>query len=204
MSNHARNPVLTPAWPILAAAVAAVMLLAGCAPSVKVRSDADPEVNMGQYQTYDFFSQLGVEGDSYSNLVGRHFRDAISAQMEARGYSRSDSPQLQLNVSIGAEEKIRVNTYQDPYVYGGYYGRPGYGYMGSPWGYPTTTRTSVSQYTEANVYIDMVDASEHKLVWQGVATFTLTDKMQEQLRETVYNTVDKVFTQYPVPAPESK
>ncbi len=77
----------------------------------------------------------------------------------------------------------------------------GYGYMGSPWGYPTTTRTTVSQYTEANVYIDMVDASEHKLVWQGVATFTLTDKMQEQLRETVYNTVDKVFAKYPVPAP---
>jgi len=62
----------------------------------------------------------------------------------------------------------------------------------------------VSQYTEANVYIDMVDASEHKLVWQGVATFTLTDKMQEQLRETVYNTVDKVFAQYPVAAPASK
>jgi len=178
--------------------------MAGCAPSVKVRTDSDPGVNMGQYQTYDFFSQLGVEGDSYSNLVGRHFRDAISAQMDARGYSKSDTPQLQVNVSIGAEEKIRVNTYQDPYLYGGYYGRYGYGYMGSPWAYPTTTRTSVSQYTEANVYIDMVDASEHKLVWQGVATFTLTDKMQEQLRETVYNTVDKVFTQYPVPAPASK
>jgi len=204
MTYDARNPVLARAWPILVAAAAAVVLLFGCAPSVKVRSDADPDVNLSQYQTYDFFSQLGVEGDSYSNLVGRHFRDAISAQMEARGYSKSDSPQLQINVSIGAEEKVRVNTYQDPYLYGGYYGRYGYGYMGSPWGYPTTTRTSVSQYTEANVYIDMVDASEHKLVWQGVATFTLTDKMQEQLRETVYDTVDKVFTQYPVPAPVSK
>lgn len=204
MTYDARKPVLTRAWPVVIAAFAAVMLLAGCAPSVKVRSDADPDVNLGQYQTYDFFSQLGVEGDSYSNLVGRHFRDAIGAQMEARGYSTSDSPQLQVNVSIGAEEKIRVNTYQDPYLYGGYYGRSGYGYMGSPWGYPTTTRTSVSQYTEANVFIDMVDASEHKLVWQGVATFTLTDKMQEQLRETVYNTVDKVFSQYPVPAPASQ
>ena len=50
----------------------------------------------------------------------------------------------------------------------------------------------------------MVDASEHKLVWQGVATFTLTDKMQEKLRETVFSTVDKVFAQYPVPAPASK
>jgi len=204
MTYDARNPVLARIRPALIAAAAAVVLLAGCAPSVKVRSDADPDVNLTQYQTYGFFSQLGVEGDSYSNLVGRHFRDAISAQMEARGYTKSDSPQLQVNVSIGAEEKIRVNTYQDPYLYGGYYGRYGYGYMGSPWGYPTTTRTSVSQYTEANVYIDMVDASEHKLVWQGVATFTLTDKMQEQLRETVYSTVDKVFSQYPVPAPASK
>ena len=191
--------------PLFALAASAIaVLMVGCAPSVKVRSDVDPGVNMSQYQTYDFFSQLGVEGNNYSNLVGRHFRDAISSQMDVRGYSKSGTPQLQINVSIGAEEKVRVNTYQDPYLYGGYYGRPGYGYMGSPWGYPTTTRTTVSQYTEANVYIDMVDASEHKLVWQGVATFTLTDKMQEQLRETVYNTVDKVFAKYPVPAPAAK
>ena len=186
-------------------AVAAVAFLTvACAPSVKVRSDVDPGVDMSRYQTYGFFSQLGVEGNSYSNLVGRHFRDAISSQMDARGYSESDTPQLQVNVSIGAEEKVRVNTYQDPYLYGRPYGPYGGPYMGSPWGYPTATRTTVSQYTEANVYIDMVDASEHTLVWQGVATFTLTDKMQEQLRETIYNTVDKVFTQYPVPAPAAK
>jgi len=183
---------------------AVVLVTAACAPSVKVRSDVDPGVDMSRYQTYGFFSQLGVEGNSYSNLVGRHFRDAISSQMDARGYSKSDTPQLQVNVSIGAEEKVRVNTYEDPYLYGRPYGPYGGPYMGSPWGYPTTTRTTVSQYTEANVYIDMVDASEHTLVWQGVATFTLTDKMQEQLRETVYSTVDKVFTQYPVPAPAAK
>ena len=178
-------------------------LLAACSPSVKVRSDADPGVNMRQYQTYDFFSQMGVEGDNYSNLLGQHFRDAISSQMNSRGYTVSGTPQLQINVSIGAEDKVRVNTYQEPYLYGGYYGRGygGYGY-GSPWGYGGgATRTTVHQYTEANVYIDMVDASEHKMVWQGVATFTVTDKMQAQLRETVYSTVEKVFAQFPVPAP---
>jgi hypothetical protein len=80
----------------------------------------------------------------------------------------------------------------------------GYGRYGSPWGYGGgTTRTTVSQYTEANVYIDIVDASEHKLVWQGVATFTLTDKMQSQLRETVNSTVEKIFTQFPVSRPAS-
>jgi hypothetical protein len=187
---------------VLTALLTGITLLAGCSPSVKVRSDTDPSINMAQYKTYGFFSQLGVEGDNYSNLVGQHFRDAVSAQMDQRGFSISDTPEIQVNVSIGAEEKIRVNQYQDPYLYGGYYGFGGYGYYGSPWAHGGT-RTTVTQYTEANVFIDMVDAAEHKLVWQGVATFTLTDKMQKQLRETIFATVDEVFTQFPVPAPGS-
>lgn len=185
----------------LVVAVAFLLSLAGCSPSVQVRTDSDPGVNIHQYKTYDFFSQMGIEGDSYSNLLGQHFRSAISAQMNSRGFSQSSSPQLQVNVSIGAEDKVRVNTYQEPYLYGGYYGHGRYGYHGGPWGYGGgATRTTVRQYTEANVYIDLVDTAEHKMVWQGVATFTITDKMQEQLRETVYMTVDKVFSAFPVAA----
>ena len=183
---------------LVVAALAAVLLSAACAPSVAVRSDTDPDVDMSQYQTYNFFSQMGIEGDEYSSLLGQHFRDAISEQMDARGYVKSDNPQLQVNVSIGSQEKVSVNTYQDPYLYGGYYGRRGMGYWGSPFYYGGTTQTSVRQYTEANVFIDVVDASEHRMIWQGVATFTVTDKMQQQLRETIFNTVDKVFAQYPV------
>lgn len=185
--------------PILVAALFA-LTLAGCSPSVKVRSDTDPTVNLSQYQTYGFFSQMGIEGEGYSNLLGQHFRDAITEQMKARGYTQSSTPQLQVNVSASAQDKVRVNTYNDPYLYGGYYGY-GYGGWGSPWAYGGGTRTTVSQYTEADVYIDLVDASEHKLVWQGVATFTVSDKMQQNLRETVFTTVSKVFEEYPVPAP---
>ena len=187
---------------LLLAAVFASLLLTACAPSVKVRSDTDPGVNMSSFKTYNFFNQLGVEGEDYSNLLGQHFRDAIGGQMDSRNFTVSGSPDIRVNVSIGAKDKVRVNTYQDPYVYGGYYGRYGYGYHGSPYGYGGT-RTTVHQYTEANVYIDMVDSSSHKMVWQGVATFTLTDKMQSQLRETVINTVNEIFAQYPVPAPTS-
>lgn len=183
-------------------------LLAACAPTVKVRSDVDPTVNFGQYKTYDFFSQMGVEGDNYSNLLGQHFRDSISGQMNRRGFAKSASPQLQVNVSIGAEDKVRVNTYQDPYLYGGHYGRGygGYGgYYGGGMGYPYGggTRTTVHQYTEAKVYIDMVDSQEHKVVWQGVATFTVTDKAQENVRQTIYDTVDKIFTKFPIAAPQT-
>lgn len=184
----------------LLAVLIASLALSACSPSVKVRSDVAPGVNLSQFQTYNYFSQMGVEGENYSNLLGQHFRDAIDSEMNMRGFKRADAPQLQVNVSIGAKDKVKVNTYQDPYVYGGHYGYRGYGYYGSPW-YGGGTRTTVHEYTEANVYIDMVDSSEHKLIWQGVATFTLTDKMQENVRETVLTTVNSVFEQFPVPAP---
>lgn len=187
---------------LLATLIVSAFLLSACAPSVKVRSDVAPDANMAQFQTYNYFSQMGVEDENYSSLLGQHFRDAISSEMSVRGYKMSDAPQLQINVSIGAKDKVKVNTYQDPYLYGGAYGyRGGGGYYGSPWHGGGGTRTTVHQYTEANVYIDFIDSSERKLIWQGVATFTLTDKMQQQIRETVQNTVAKVFEQYPVPAP---
>jgi len=179
----------------------AAMALAACAPSVKVRTDADPSVNMSQYETYNFFSKLGIEDDGYSNLLGQHFRASITSQMDSRGYTKSNTPQLQVNVTIAKDDKVRVNTYQDPYLYGGYYG----GFRGPYWGSPMyygggTTRTTVSQYTQANVYIDLVDSSTHKMVWQGVATFNLTEKMQQQVAATVNNTVAEIFAKYPVPA----
>jgi len=185
----------------LLAVLIASLALSACSPSVKVRSDVAPDVNMSQFQTYDYFSQMGVEGENYSNLLGQHFRDAIDTELNMRGLKRSDAPQLQVNVSIGAKDKVKVNTYHDPYVYGGHYGYRGHGYYGSPYYGGGGTRTSVHQYTEANVYIDMVDSSEHKLIWQGVATFTVTDKMQENIRETVQMTVNSVFEQFPIPAP---
>jgi hypothetical protein len=46
--------------------------LLGCAPTVKVRSDSNPNVSLAQFQTYDFFSTLGVEQEGYANLLGQH------------------------------------------------------------------------------------------------------------------------------------
>ena len=72
---------------LLVGAILTVFLVA-CAPSVKVRSDVDPTVNLRNYQTYGFFSQMGVEGDNYSGLLGQHFRDSISAQMDKRSFTQ--------------------------------------------------------------------------------------------------------------------
>ena len=188
---------------VLLSATVLGTLVAACAPSVKVRTDTDPNVDMGSYQTYDFFTKLGIEEEGASSLLAQHFRSAITTQMNARGYRPSDTPQLQINVTAATDDKVRVNTYQEPYLYGGYYGVYGVygrGVWGSPMYYGGATRTTVTQYTQANVYIDLVDSRQHKMVWQGVATFTLTEKMQQQVRESVNRTVAEIFAKYPVAA----
>ncbi len=195
MYKQLNNPVKF----LLSGAICGLFLL-GCAPTVKVRSDSSPDVNLSQFGTYNFFSKLGVEQEGYSGLLGQHFRDAVSAQLNSRGFSISDSPQLQVNVTVSKDDKIRVNTYQDPYLYGGYYGGARRGYWGAPMYYGGGTQTTVRQYTQAYVYIDLVDAQQHKMVWQGVATFVLTEKMQAQVRDAVTRTVAEIFTQFPIAA----
>ncbi len=175
------------------------LLLASCAPSVKVRTDAAPGVDLSKYSTYQFFSKMGIEEEGYSNLLGQHFRDSIFQQMNSRGFEQSSSPQLQVNVTISTDDKVRVNTYQDPYLYGGYYGGYHRGGWGSPMYYGGGTRTTVHQYTQANVYLDLVDPQLHKMVWQGVATFTVTEKMQKDIRGVVNNTIEEIFAEFPVP-----
>jgi hypothetical protein len=194
--------LLSPTRVLFPGVICSLFLLA-CAPTVKVRSDSNPNVNLAQFSSYNFFSKLGVEQEGYSGLLGQHFRDAVSAQLNSRGFSMTDSPQLQVNVTVAKDDKIRVNTYHDPYLYGGYYGGARRGYWGAPMYYGGATQTTVSQYTQAYVYIDLVDSQQHKMVWQGVATFVLTDKMQQQVRDAVTRTVAEIFAQFPIPVKQA-
>ena len=140
--NHRTPSRRFPAW----ACVVSLALLAGCASGPDIRSDYDPTVDFSEYRTYGFFQPLGLEGQGYESIIGNMFREALSREMEARGYTRSDNPDLMLNVSARLQDKTKVTTYNDPYPMGGYYGyRRGFY---DPWyGYGFNTTTHVSQYT---------------------------------------------------------
>ncbi len=141
------------------------LLLAACSSGPNIKADYDPSVDFSQYQTFNFYNPMGIENPNYSSIIGQMFRDAITREMEKRGYTLSDDPDLMMNVSAILEDKTKVTTYNDP-MYGGYYGyRRGYY---DPWyGYGYGTSTHVSQYTEGTVNIDMVDARAKRMVWEG-------------------------------------
>ena len=174
-----------------------VALISGCASKPKIETDYDHSVDFSQYKTYAFFNPMGIENPNYSSIYGSIFRDAISKEMESRGYTKSDNPDLLINVSGRLQDKTKVTTTSDPYMSGGYYGyrRGRYGAWG---GYGYGTQTHVSNYTEGTVNVDMVDRVQKRMVWEGVAVGRVNEKRtNEETRTNIYAGIQEMFSGYP-------
>jgi hypothetical protein len=175
----------------------AALLLASCASKPNINTDYDHTVDFSQYKTYAFFNPMGIENPNYSSIYGSIFREAISKEMESRGYTKSDNPDLLINVSGRLQDKTRVTTTSDPYMSGNYYGyrRGMYGAWGG-YGYGTTT--NVSNYTEGTVNVDMVDRVQKRMVWEGVAVGRVNEKRSnEETRKNINAGIQEMFSAYP-------
>ena len=170
----------------------------GCAGD-NIRSDYDPTADFSQYNTYNFFADAGPEQTNYQSFFSQYMVAAITREMEMRGYSKSNDPELLVNFNAILQEKTDVRTTPAPSYGGGYYGYRG-GYY-DPWGgYGYGTETHVSQYTEGTFNIDLVDARKKKLVWEAVGTGRISQKMLEELEGRVNEGVPKFFAKYPFTA----
>lgn len=175
-----------------------IAYLSGCASSPKIRSDYDRGVDFGSYKTYNFMRH--DNDDRYESLFHQYMTDAITLEMENRGYVKSDDPDLLVNFNAVIEDKTKVSTRPaSPSMYGGYGSY--YGYRGGyydPWGgYGYGTETHVSQYTEGTFNIDLVDAKRKQLVWEAVGIGRITDSTYENLEEKVKAGVPNFFALYP-------
>jgi hypothetical protein len=175
-------------------------LLSACSSGLQVRSDSDPGANFSQYNSYNFFDPMGVEGGYNSPIFGEHFRAAISREMGQKRYRKTDAPGLLVNVTIRADDQVKMTSYTAPYMSGAYYNRPGGAFYGSSLGMGVSVSQRATTVTEVSVFIDLVDVEQHKVVWQGVAVLDASDKVAKQLRDAIYTAVHEVFKQYPYTA----
>ena len=173
------------------------VVLSACSSSLQVRSDTDPSADFSQYHSYNFFDPMGIEGGYNSPIFGEHFRAAISREMGQRRYRKTDDPGLLVNVTIRSDDRVKMTSYTAPYMSGAYYNRPGGAYYGSSLGVGVSVSQRATKVTEASVFIDLVDGERQRVVWQGVAVLDVTDKVAQQLRDSIYTAVNEVFKQYP-------
>jgi len=180
----------------------AVMLLllaslAGCSSSGTLRSDYDHSADFGAYKTWNFFEDAGPDYAGYESLFTQYMLEAITLEMDKRGYVMSDNPDLLVNFNAYVQDKTKVTqTSAPPPMHGGYYGYRG-GSYGAWGGYGYGTQTHVSQYTEGTFNIDIVDAKKEQLVWEAVGVGRITDKVRNNLQQTVMEGVPNFYALYP-------
>ena len=170
--------------------------LAACASSSNIRSTYDDSKDFAQYRTYNFMEGAGGDSSGYQSMFTNYMVQAISREMEQRGYVMSDNPDLLVNFNANFEDKTKVTTTQAPMRGGAYYGyRRGYYNAWPTYGY--ATETHVSQYTEGTFNIDLVDARKKQLVWEAVGVGRVTEKKLGNLEQEIREGVPKYFENYP-------
>ena len=176
--------------------IALIISLGGCASSAKIIYDYDHSADFGSYQTYNFFENAGPDQGDYQSFFSRYMIEAITHEMEKRGYAKSNYPDLLINFNANLQDKTKVTQSSAPMT-GGYYGYRGGMYSGWGVGYGYSTDTHVSQYTEGTFNIDLVDRSTNQLVWEAVGVGRVTDEALENLDQRVKEGVPKFFAGYP-------
>ena len=174
---------------------AIIVLAAACAAAQpKIRSDYDSSANFSQYRTYGIMPGAGRSptGGDYSTLIAQRIEAAVSREMEARGYTRSATPDLLVNFSVTVQNIQKVSSVPTAgppaynYRYGAYRGWPTYSY-----------ETWVREYEEGTLLIDIVDASRQQLVWEAAGTGRITQEKLDNIETTISTAVARLFTQYP-------
>jgi hypothetical protein len=180
----------------LAVGIVAAALLAGCASQPKVLSDFDKSADFGKYRTFGFVSQVGADSTEFRSLAVQTMQSAATRQMELRGYTRSDTPDLVINFTGKIEEKADVESVPAPYYgpgwgYGGFYGAP-YGGWGAG-GTQVTTR----RYNVGTLVMDIVDREKRQAVFQGSVSDVVTKEMMANREAAITGAVNRIFASYP-------
>ncbi|MCF6297270.1 MAG: DUF4136 domain-containing protein [Flavobacteriaceae bacterium] len=175
-----------------------IFIFFSCA-SVKVSSDYDKNADFSNFKTYAFYKK-GIDKVEISDLDKRRILRAIEAELDAKGFVKSEDPDFLISIFTKSREKIDVynNNYYGwyPWYYGFGFGGFGMGMgmgMGNGFGH-----NNVITSTEGTLFIDLIDARKKELAWQGVGTGILSSSSDIQKKEeNIKEFVSKIMMQYP-------
>lgn len=175
-------------------ALCGLALLAGCATGPRITTEADPRADFSAYRTWSFYSPLAMESNGYETQASDIAKGAVRAEMERRGYRYTEAdPDLWVNINAYMERRTDVSSIPTvDYAY--YYSYRHRGYFAVPY---WNERTSVHRYTEGTMNVDLVDARQKRLVWEGIAVGRVANRGPDQRAQRINSTIAEIFANYP-------
>jgi hypothetical protein len=169
--------------------------LISCKPTFKIQSENVQNKDFSRLNSYKFFNpdNMPASNFSFSDLNKKRIYDAVAEEMNRRGYVSIQDADLIIKIEGGTSQEIenRQPMYYDPYAYNyGYYGYPYY-WARDPWMYDDISKKTTM------IIIDVLDAGNKQLLWQGTGYGVLSDK-PELVEVNLRKAIADIFSQFPV------
>ena len=173
------------------------LLAAGCA-GQRITTDYSPATSFSQYRT---FSLVMPPDSGARQLLDQRVRDAVRAQLLAKGLTETDREHADLYAGYGMIDKTHTTVYsdRDGWGWGG-----GWGWRYWRWGvaWPMTVTHRIETYTDGTVVVNLVDAKNRQVVWNGEAhdVVSLPVDNPSGTTQKIDAAVAKLFSKYPAQA----
>ncbi len=144
---------------------ALVLILTGCASGPAITVNSAPGADLSNIQTYNFMQHLGTDRENGARTpISMMLISSMSHEMANRGLKQSDSPDILVDFFVTTEARMDVRTT----------GSSMHSVHRSNWhrGCCTTWpsyRTTVRQYTQGTLIIDLINPSANALLAEGAA-----------------------------------
>lgn len=170
-----------------------LLLAAGCA-GQPVTTDYSPATSFSHFRT---FALVMPPDTAARQLLDERVRNAIQAQLDAKGLTMADRETADLFVGYGVVDKSHTNiyTYRDGWGWGGWGWR--YWRYGVAW--PMTVQHEIETYTDGTVVVNLIDAKTKQVVWQGEIADAVSLPVGNPVQATrdIDTAVAKLLAKYP-------
>jgi hypothetical protein len=175
---------------MLVVAGSLALLLTACASSgPTITTNFDPQIDFSGFESYGFMQPLSTDRpNGVRTRLSDMLMGSMNRVMASRGLEQSDAPDLLINFFVNTESRMDVRTVPTVNTFHGY--RRG---RYSTW---MTYSTTVREYTRGTLSIDLVDASQNLLVWEGVAQGRLRDDVNNMTVEQIHGVVSQVMAEF--------
>ena len=170
------------------------LVLAGCAASgPTIMVNTVPGADLSGFETFNFLQPLGTDRDNGARTpMSSMLMAAMTRELTNRGMTQSDSPDLLVDFFVTTEERMDVRTsrtssmHSTHSVHRSHWGRSSF----STW---PTYQTTVRQYTQGTLLVDLIDPAANALVAEGAAQNRI--RSNEITRQQADDIVAQIMTE---------
>ena len=167
----------------------ALMLVAGCASTPTIETDADPATDFARYSRYAWRE----EPNTQSPLVRQRLVAAIDAQLLGRGWRKV--PEAEADAVLAAHVASREEQSIDSFYSEPAWGNWGwYGVQATPGNRHVSTH--VNTYRIGTLVIDMFDTRTRKAIWRATAEGSVPET-PEKVNAAIDATIPRMFEDFP-------